>query len=202
MNKLATKFLPAQANNILHKYSYLADSLMELKKTQDFVLLPKQQELCAQMAKLIGVSMPIKELSAAIKSLQNKWQQVSKGSLSSNEIWLKFKDLSAKAYAPCTEHTRKIKEAKASSLSICIDLCNKLEKLYEETDWKKVNYKNINKIYYASISEWSLCKKLNYKVSALQDRFDSILAKINRELDKYYLKMLSIKNNSHNLLGS
>ena len=147
--------------------------------------------------------MPTKELSTAIKNLQNKWQQVSKGSLSSDEIWLKFKELSAKAYAPCREHTRKIKEAKDNSLSICIDLCSKLEKLYAETDWKKVNYKDINKIYYASISEWGLCKKLNYKkVSALQDRFDSILAKINTELDKYYLKMLSIKNNSYNLLGS
>ena len=43
VNKLATKFLPSQANNILHKYSYLADSLIELKKTQDFVLLPNNK---------------------------------------------------------------------------------------------------------------------------------------------------------------
>jgi DNA repair protein SbcC/Rad50 len=194
VNKLATKFLPEQANNILHKYSYVADSLIELKKVQDFVLLPKQQELCEQMAKLIGVSMPIKELSAAIKNLQHKWQQISRGSLSSDAIWLKFKELSAKAYAPCKEHTHKIKEAKANSLSICIDLCNKLEKLYYETDWQKVNYKDINKIYYAAITEWRLCKKLNYKkVSALQDRFDIILAKIDTELDKYYLKNAQYK---------
>jgi DNA repair protein SbcC/Rad50 len=125
----------------------LGDWLQELQKMKDwagFAILPKKEELVAQMKMLAehaeAETDPLTQLDK-IKQLQAEWQAL--GTVyndAEKALWEEFKSLSQSAYAPCQHYfdeQNAIQEQNATARQkLCDELQEYLDNLPSEVNWQ------------------------------------------------------------------
>lgn len=173
------------------KVHLLLGRLNELRDWQSYAAMPKKQELCEKMQQLIGVSLPPKELSDAIRELQTQWQELKGGGREEEQkLWLQFKEAADKAYEPCKQHFGQQRETRNENLRQREKICSELEQFMAQYDWTKADWKSVNKIIETAKQEFHRFSPVDHKhQKTIKDRYDAALKPIIeklREIQKHH----------------
>ena len=107
-------------NKLRHKINFVVAQSRYFDDMSSFATNPKREELIKEIGELSNNSLENPKTQAnAIHEIQKKWQQLdTSGRPSSKDQWLKFNELTNKAWEPCKEffeELNKVKEANAAN---------------------------------------------------------------------------------------
>jgi len=164
------------------KVHLLVGRLNELRDWQSYAAMPKKQELCEKMQRLIGSDLPPKELSDAIHELQTQWQTLKGGGKEEEQkLWLQFKEAADKAYEPCKQYFGQQREVRTENLRQREKICSELELFAASYDWASLgndsaNWKSVDKIIETAKQEFHRFSPVDHKYQkSIKERFDAAL---------------------------
>lgn len=166
------------------KLHLLSGQLRELQDWQSFAALPKLEELCAGMEKLISVGLPPLQKADAVRELQNQWRSIKAPSgKQANVLWERFKQAGDKAWEPCAAHYEKEKQLRAFNLQQRQTICEALEQFFSAQDWEKADWKAVTRILEKARQEFHDFHPVERgEEKAVRARFDAALNAINNKL--------------------
>lgn len=128
------------------KLELLTEALEKMVDWQAFVVVPKKHKLIEAMRALMGATMPIDELAAKIKKLQDQWKLLKQsGDDGQKELWETFSQLADGAYSPCKKHYQELSDTRKKNGEKRQQLVQRLEAFYQNTDWEHVECKQVEK---------------------------------------------------------
>jgi hypothetical protein len=159
------------------KVHLLVGRLNELRDWQSYAAMPKKQELCEKMQRLIGIDLPAKELSDAIHDLQTQWQTLKGGGKEEEQsLWLAFKEAADKAYEPCKQHFGQQREVRTENLRQREKICSELELFASSYDWAQADWRAVDKIIEAAKQEFHRFSPVDHKhQKSIKERYDASL---------------------------
>lgn len=177
--------LPA---NLDQRSKTLNTQLQEIKDWQAYAITPKKEALCETMEALIASELPLQERAASIRKVQKEWKQLdATDSNHSQKLWVRFKQASDQAYAPCDEFYREQKQLRTENLKNRQALCEQLEQrgqqqLSNTQDWQALA-DEIHR-YKQQWRDYSPVDRAPGK--KLQATFDQWLNQLEQPLKDYY----------------
>jgi exonuclease SbcC len=171
----------------------LGDWLQELQKMKDwagFAILPKKEELVAQMKMLAEQaeteSDPLTQLDK-IKLLQAEWQAL--GTVfndAEKALWEEFKNLSQHAYAPCQRYFDKQNTIQEQNATARQQLCDELQQYLDNLP-NPVNWQGHIAILKQAREDWQKYHPVEAKKhKQLQSRFTRIINALEDKLHAEY----------------
>lgn len=112
-------------NKLRHKINFVVAQSRYFDEISSFATNPKREELIKEISNLVeSTHENPKSQANAIHDIQKKWQQLDTSSRpASKDQWLKFNELTNKAWEPCKEffdELNKVKEANAYKRNLII----------------------------------------------------------------------------------
>lgn len=193
------------------KVHLLVGRLNELRDWQSYAAMPKKQELCEKMQRLIGIDLPTKELSDAIHELQTQWQTLKGGGKEEEQkLWLEFKEAADKAYEPCKQFFGQQREVRTENLRQREKICSELELFASSYDWAShsndsASWKAVDKIIETAKQEFHRFSPVDHKFQkAIKERYDTalkpIIEKVRDVQKKHEDEKKSLIDNAQKLL--
>jgi len=104
-------------NKLRHKINFVVAQSRYFDDMSSFATNPKREELIKEIAELVNNSLDNPKSQAnAIHDIQKKWQQLdTSGRPSSKDQWLKFNELTNKAWEPCKEFFEELNKVKENN---------------------------------------------------------------------------------------
>ncbi|MDB4829064.1 DUF349 domain-containing protein [Gammaproteobacteria bacterium] len=104
-------------NKLRHKINFVVAQSRYFDDMSSFATNPKREELIKEIGDLVKSSLDNPKLQAnAIHDIQKKWQQLdTSGRPSSKDQWLKFNELTNKAWEPCKEFFEELNKVKENN---------------------------------------------------------------------------------------
>jgi hypothetical protein len=152
--------------------------------------VPKLEALLKNMQGLNEQPLEAEKQSEAIKSLQQQWRDITKGSAGKHQaLWDEFKQSADSAYEVCKLHFAKLEELRKENEQKRETLIAQLEDYYNQYDWENAVWNDVEKLLRSARDEWkrySPSPQSSYKTlqNAFHQRLDDIHAKLNTEYDK------------------
>ncbi len=201
-NKEADKLLRkaqkyAKTNHIYEpRLGEWLEKLQQMKEWAGFAILPKKQDLVAQMKQLCEQANDTEPLTQfdKIKALQAEWQSL--GTVyndAEKALWEEFKQLGQEAYAPCQVYfdaQNAIQEQNASARQqLCDELQHYLDNLPEAVNWQ-----GHVAILKKAREDWQKHHPVEAKKhKQLQSRFNNIIKALEDKLHAEYDLQESLK---------
>lgn len=166
------------------KLHLLSGQLHDLLDWQSFAAMPKLEELCAAMEKLVGTALPAPQKAEAVRELQNQWRATKPPSgKPAQALWDRFKKASDQAWIPCAIYFDKEKQTRAFNLQQRQTICEALEQFFTTQDWGKADWKAIARIMEKAKQEFHDFHPVERSEDKpVRTRFDKALAAINGKL--------------------
>ena len=119
-----------------------------------------------------------------IKKLRNDWKQLGKMDPSQHQkLWEKFDAICTQAYEPCQQHFANEAQHRKENLIKRIAICEQLQKLEKETDWKNVNWKEITQHINKIRTKWKKIGTVNRSEwKAINDKFNTAMDALEEHL--------------------
>ncbi len=141
------KLDPAQAQRYEGKLHLLQGQMRDLQDWQDYAALPKLEELCAAMEKLVDVQLPAPQKAESVRELQTQWRAMkAPSSKNAQVLWDRFKKASDIAWEPCAIHFEKEKQLRSFNVQQRNVICEALEQFASLQDWEKADWKAVARI--------------------------------------------------------
>ncbi len=181
----------AKANHLFDPR--LGDWLQELQKMKDwagFAILPKKEELVAQMKTLAeqaeSQTDPLTQLDK-IKLLQAEWQALGTVYNDAEKVlWEAFKDLSQNAYAPCQRYFDEQNAIQEQNATARQQLCDELQQYLDNLP-NEVNWQGHIAILKQAREDWQKYHPVEAKKhKQLQSRFTRIIKALEDKLHAEY----------------
>ena len=104
-------------NKLRHKINFVVAQSRYFDDMSSFATNPKREELIKKIGDLVKSSLDNPKSQAnAIHDIQKKWQQLdTSGRPSSKDQWLKFNELTNKAWEPCKEFFEELNKVKENN---------------------------------------------------------------------------------------
>jgi len=167
--------------------------LNELRDWQGYASNPRQQELCESMERLAERNMEPREKADQIKAIQKEWKSL--GGSSDQSLWLKFKEVSDKAYEPCQAFFDEQNNLKKSNIEKRSKLVEQLNDFILNNDWTNANWKAVETINKQARIEWKEAYPVDFKANkSLQNQFNDLLTKFDEQLNTERSKNIALKN--------
>ncbi|MCP5174108.1 MAG: DUF349 domain-containing protein [Moraxellaceae bacterium] len=172
-----------------HRLGESLDKLQQMKEWAGFAILPKKQDLVAQMKQLCAQANDTEPLTQfdKIKALQAEWQSL--GTVyndAEKALWEEFKQLGQEAYAPCQVYfdaQNAIQEQNAAARQqLCDELQHYLDNLPEMVNWQ-----GHVAILKQAREDWQKHHPVEAKKhKQLQSRFNNIIKALENKLHAEY----------------
>ncbi len=166
------------------KLHLLSGQLRELQDWQAFAALPKLEELCAAMEKLIDTALPPQQKADAVRELQNQWRATKPPTgKQAQALWERFKQASDRAWEPCAAYFDKEKQLRAFNLQQRQAICDALEQFHAAQNWERADWKAVARILEKARQEFHDFHPVERgEEKGIRARFDSAMAAINDKL--------------------
>lgn len=177
------------------KFSHLKACINELRDWRGFGNMQQKEALCLQMEALIKEDVSPRERADMVKELQTAWKASDSGAQNlSGALWQRFKQASDAAYEPCHAYFKQQGETRKNNLVQRQNICEQLEKFFQQTDWEQADWKAVEKIIDAAKTEWRQYTPVERKPGKeIHQRFDLILKKLKSKLKDEYRKNIEHK---------
>jgi exonuclease SbcC len=166
------------------KLHLLAGQLRDLQDWQSFAAMPKLEELCLAMEKMIGVELPPLQKADAVRELQLEWRTIkAPADKQAHALWERFKQASDKAWEPCAAHYEKEKQLRAFNLQQRQAICEALEQFFTAQDWGNADWKAVTRILEKARQEFHDFHPVERSEEKnIRTRFDAAMTAINHKL--------------------
>ena len=117
-----------------------------------------------ERAKELVADTEIKPLERAdqVKELRNEWKKFGKMDPSKHQkLWNEFDAACSKAYEPCQQYFKQESAQRDNNLKRRFDICEQLEKLEKQTDWKSVDWREVSKKINVQRGQWRKAGNIN-----------------------------------------
>jgi exonuclease SbcC len=180
LKKLDQKY----AHDFDGKLHLLSGRLRELQDWQSFAAMPKLEELCLEMEKMIVTELPVLQKADAVRELQNQWRATRPPSnKQANALWDRFKLASDKAWEPCAAHFEKERLLRAFNLQQRQAICDALEQFHAAQNWQAADWKAVARILEKAKQEFHDFHPVERNdEKTIRARFDAALGAVNLEL--------------------
>lgn len=183
------KAVPAHLQNQLQQLDEALDKLQDWK---DYAVLPKKQELIAQMKSLIGSGEHPEALSIKVKRLQDEWKSLSKGGglhkenqEQDQELWEEFHQSAQLAYQPCREYFAEQAAVRQRNLEHCKALVEQLKTYEQNYSWDNPDWKAVEKVIRVARQEWrSYSPTERAATQPVLAEFEAVLNRIDEKLNE------------------
>lgn len=183
------KSLPTHLQNQLQQLDEMLDKLQDWK---DYAVLPKKQQLIAQMKSLVGSEEHPEALSIKIKRLQDEWKSLSKGGglhkenqEQDQELWEDFHQAAQIAYQPCREYFAEQAAIRQQNLERCKALVEQLNAYEQNYSWDSADWKAVEKVVRVARQEWrSYSPTERAATQPVLAEFDAVLGRIEQKLNE------------------
>ncbi|HSC74937.1 MAG TPA: DUF349 domain-containing protein [Pseudomonadales bacterium] len=166
------------------KLHLLTGQLRELQDWQSFAAMPKLEELCAAMEKMISVELPPLAKADAVRDLQTQWRAIKVPSdKAAQALWERFKQAGDKAWEPCAAYYEKEKQLRAFNLQQRLAICDALEQFFTAQQWDNADWKAVMRILEKARQEFHDFHPVERgEEKTVRTRFDAAMAAINHKL--------------------
>jgi exonuclease SbcC len=172
------------------------EKLQQMKEWAGFVVLPKKQELLAQMKQLAAQATETEPLTLfdKIKALQAQWQGLGTVHNDTEKaLWEEFKQLGQVAYQPCQhyfEAQNAIYEQNAAARQqLCLELQHYLDNLPSTVNWQ-----GHIEIIKKARADWQTYLPIDIKKhKELQATFNKIIKNLEDKLQAEYTHQAALK---------
>jgi hypothetical protein len=191
--------LPATAplpGHLTSQLQQLDAKLGELKDWKSFSVAPKRVELMQEMESLAaGSTLHASALAERIRSLQDEWRTLSKGAGENLEAdWQRFQEAACKAYQPCREYFEAQAQVRRDHLQRREALLERLAAFEAAHNWEQPDWRTVSTALRKARQEWRQHSPVDRAAGkALQERFDAVLASLQRRLDVEYARNIKEK---------
>ena len=161
-------------------------SLRELKGWRHWSMDQVRKELIVKVENLAKSNYDPRGLAEQIRIARDQWQKWNKtGDFPNKTLRRQFENACKQAYAPCKEFFEHQNEQRKQNLAARNEICDSLEKLFEEIDWKNPDWKatgakiqNARKLWRKSVPlhklDWN---QTNSRLDAVMLKFEPYLSK-------------------------
>ena len=166
------------------KLHLLAGQLRDLQDWQSFAAMPKLEEMCAAMEKLIHIALPPLQKADAVRELQTQWRAIKAPSdKQAQALWERFKQAGDNAWEPCAAYYEKEKQLRAFNLQQRLAICDALEQFYSAQNWDNADWKAVMRILEKAKQEFHDFHPIERnEEKPVRTRFDAAMAAINNKL--------------------
>lgn len=180
LKKLDAKY----AQNFDGKLHLLIGQLRDLQDWQSFAAMPKLEELCTSMEKLIGIELPPLQKADAVRELQTQWRAIKAPSdKQAQALWERFKQAGDAAWEPCAAYFEKEKQLRYFNLQQRLAICDALEQFYAAQKWDNADWKAVIRILEKAKQEFHDFHPVERtEEKPVRTRFDAAMAAINIKL--------------------
>jgi|GEM_PF-3415444 len=147
------------SGNYLHQFEQkMAKRLPDLEELRDwhaFATTPKKIKLCETMESLADKRQSPLKRAEAVRKIQQDWQALNASDSTADQaLWDRFQAASEKAFEPCLAYYAEQDTIKAQNLTNRLALCEQLECIVANTDWRSVDWKALDKLQQQIKQNW------------------------------------------------
>ncbi len=123
---------------------------------------------------------------AAVKSLRKRWKDLGNiDPVSRQRLWKRFDAACTAAYEPCKAHFEQEAAQRQENLKKRQQICEALETLAGDTDWKAVDWRETDKRFHQLRNQWRHCGPVARRHwQTILDRFNAAVEAVDQHLDK------------------
>ncbi len=171
---------------------------VELDKIQDwrsYAVQPKMEQLIEKIRALEALAINPEALATRVKTLQDEWKSLSRGSHNQyQDLWEQFNQSAQVAYRPCSEFFQQQAEQRSQNLLQRQQIVEQLEAYQAGCDWEKADWKAVEKIIRLGRQQWRDSGPTDRsQTKECQLRFDRVLTVIQQRLDEEYQRNITAK---------
>lgn len=184
--------LPASLASQLQQ---LDRQIAELQDWKRFSVAPKRAELIEEMESLVGAELEPLALADQIKSLQEQWRSLSKGTGENLEAdWQRFHEAAQKAYQPCSEYFAAQALVRQENLQRRDAVLAQLTAFEADHDWERPDWRAVIKTLRETKLEWHQHSAVDRKAGKQQhEAFTAVSKRLQARLDAEYARNVKQK---------
>lgn len=154
----------------------------ELRDWQGFAVIPKKENLCAEMESLVGAGMDPQELANRIKRLQREWKDLGHAK-DSQDLWQRFSEAAEKAYEPCKGYFENLSEIRQKNLASRKQIADQLADYLQNFNFDGADWAAVNQVYETAKQEWRRYSPVERKEGKqVQENFNTLLDQLRGKL--------------------
>lgn len=154
----------------------------ELRDWQGFAVIPKKENLVAEMEAMVEATMDPQERANRVKRLQQEWKNLGP-SREGQELWQRFSEAAEKAYEPCRAYFENLSEVRQRNLESRQQVVNQLADYLQHFDFSNADWAAVNQVYETAKQEWRLYSPVERKEGkTVQDQFNALLDQLRDKL--------------------
>lgn len=183
-------------NKLRHKVNFVVAQSRYFDDMSSFAANPKREALIKEISALVESNHENPKSQAnAIHDIQKKWQQLDTSSRpSSKDQWLKFNELTNKAWEPCKEFFDELNKVKEQNAQNRYQIINEINSYVENKSTKWPDAKTL--IFYLrdKFNEWQeYAPVLDKDLKKLRNDFFNAKKPINDQIKKQEKAVIKIK---------
>ena len=160
--------------------------LRELRGWQRWSTRRARRELITTVERLIDADLHPSAIAEQIRIARHTWKSWDKaGDPANKPLWHRFDNACTSAYERPKRHFQAQTEARRRNFEAKQALCEQLETLYEQTDWKHPPWREVDKSLRHTRAQWRNPDPVEHKHrKRLLQRFDAISEKFEDHLQR------------------
>ncbi len=172
--------------------------MRKLKSWRHWGTSQAREDLIAKVKLLVGSRLHPKELSKTIDEARDQWRDWDKdGDHTKRQLWLEFDNACKEAFKPCKVYFGDRKKARKQAFNKRSEIIEKIKQRFIATDWKKPEYKEIDKWLRTKRSDFFKTENVEYKqrkkiFQALDDALAEFEPYLGRERTRCYKTRLKL----------
>ena len=126
------------------------------------------------------------KIAKRIQQAREEWKQWDlSGEVGGHKLYAVFDAACTKAYEPCKAHFDALRKQRQAASRHRAQVCETLEKAYEDTDWRNPDWKAIQQLIREQTARWRRLGPADYRErKALDKRFDAVILRFEGPLDR------------------
>ena len=183
-------------NKLRHKVNFVVAQSRYFDDMSSFAANPKREALIKEISALVESNHENPKLQAnAIHDIQKKWQQLDTSSRpASKDQWIKFNELTNKAWEPCKEFFDELNKVKEQNAQNRYQIINEINSYVENNSTKWPDAKTL--IFYLrdKFNEWQEhAPVLDKDLKKLRNDFFNAKKPINDQIKKQEKAVIKVK---------
>ena len=183
-------------NKLRHKVNFVVAQSRYFDDMSSFAANPKREALIKEISALVELNLENPKSQAnAIHDIQKKWQQLDTSSRpASKDQWIKFNELTNKAWEPCKEFFDELNKVKEQNAQNRYQIINEINSYVENNSTKWPDAKTL--IFYLrdKFNEWQEhAPVLDKDLKKLRNDFFNAKKPINDQIKKQEKAVIKIK---------
>ena len=145
-----------------------------------------REKIIEEISNLHETEKDLEKIAKRIQQAREEWKRWDhSGEGGNKKLYARFDRACSKAYEPCKALFEAKRKQRQSASRLRTEVCEMLEKEYEQTDWRQPDWKQLQKLIREHSSRWRKLGAAEFRDrKPLQKRFDAIITKFDGPLDR------------------